>query len=129
VCDFNTGFVPPEMVKRRPVIAVSKNRNDSVKVCSVIPISSTKPDIIRDYHYLLPQHEMPKYCKAKFPESWIKIDMIQTVSFSRLTLPWDGRSHDGRRRYETRPISGEHRLAIAEKLYLYLSLSILDSAK
>jgi len=89
VCDFNTGCVPPEMVKRRAVIAVSNNRNDSVKVCSVIPIRSTKPDIIRDYHYLLPQQEMPEFGKDKFPESWIKIDTIETVSFSRLTLPWN----------------------------------------
>lgn len=123
MCDFNTGFKPPEMVKRRPVITISKARNDGAKLCTVIPISSVKPDIVRDFHYLLPSDELPKALQGKYNESWVKIDMITTISFSRLTMLWSGRDADCNRVYQTSPIGADHKTAISQKLLNRLAIT------
>lgn len=122
MCDFNTGFQPPEIVKRRPVITLSKARNDGAPLCTVIPISSTQPDIVRDFHYLLPQEELPKHLQGEHPESWVKIDMVTTVAFSRLTMLWNGRDNNGKRVYQKGQISIEHRQAISDKLLRRLAI-------
>ena len=41
-CDFS-GFRPPEIVKVRPVISVSRARNDAAPLCTVVPVSHTRP--------------------------------------------------------------------------------------
>ena len=40
MCDFRTGFKPPEMVKMRPVVVVSGKRTG---VGTVVPLSATAP--------------------------------------------------------------------------------------
>jgi uncharacterized protein YifN (PemK superfamily) len=122
MCDFNTGFKPPEIVKRRPVITVSKARNDGAPLCSVIPISSTKPKVVRDFHYLLPSSELPKHLQGQYQESWVKIDMIMTVGFSRLTMLWNGRDGNGARVYQTGKIGQQHIDEISTKLLNRLAL-------
>jgi len=114
-CDFNTGFKPPEMTKLRPVITISKARNDGAKVCTVIPISSTRPNVVRDFHYLLPSDLLPIHIRANYPESWVKVDMIQTVTFSRLVMYWHGRNN-GERVYQSSAIPLEHRRELSTKL-------------
>ena len=42
ICDFNTGFKPPEMIKRRPVVVISPRR--STELCTIVPLSTTVPD-------------------------------------------------------------------------------------
>ena len=39
-CDFKTGFRPPEMVKARPVVVLSRNHHE---LCTVVPLSGTEP--------------------------------------------------------------------------------------
>ena len=126
MCDFSTGFIKPEMVKRRPIITISKSRNDGAKLCTVLPISSTAPSIVRDFHYQLPNSEMPKTLQDAHEECWVKIDMIQTVAFSRLTMLWSGRDANGGRVYQTSPIGNEHKVAISEKLSSRLAFIKLD---
>ncbi|QQG36900.1 MAG: type II toxin-antitoxin system PemK/MazF family toxin [Micavibrio aeruginosavorus] len=36
LCDFNHGFVAPEMVKRRPVIVISPKIHGRVGLCTVV---------------------------------------------------------------------------------------------
>ena len=122
-CDFNTGFKPPEMTKVRPIITISKARNDGAKLCTIIPISSTPPETKRDFHYLLPSDLLPIHIRMNYPESWVKVDMIQTVSFSRLTMYWHGRNNRGERIYQTSPIPPEHRKILSEKLTNRLAIS------
>jgi len=101
MCDFNTGFKEPEMLKRRPVITISKSRNDGAPLCSVVPLSNTPPEVVRDYHYILPKDQMPKYLENEH-EQWVKADMLTTVAFFRLTLLWSGRDQHGQRVYQTK---------------------------
>ncbi len=126
MCDFNTGFQPPELVKRRPVITLSRRRRDNAPLCTVIPISSTPPEVVRDFHYQLPAGELPRYLRDRYAENWVKIDMIQTVGFFRLTLLWSGRDLHGNRRYDTSFIEREHRIEITKRLLSRLSLVNLD---
>lgn len=84
--------------------------------------------LVRDFHYLLPQDQLPHIFQGEYPESWIKIDMIQTVAFDRLTLLWHGRDARGRRVYQSSAIAVEHQIEIARRLrrHLYLDRNDLD---
>ncbi len=87
-CDYR-GFVLPEMVKKRPVIVVSKHRQNS-KLLAVVPISSTPPTNPTDYHV-----EMDvQFCSAhlSIQKCWVKCDMINVVSTDRLNLVRDKKS-------------------------------------
>ena len=121
-CDFNTGFKPPEMIKIRPVITISRARNDGARLCTVIPISSAPPNVVRDFHYQLPTNLLPIHIQANYPESWVKVDMIQTVSFSRLVMYWHGRKN-GDRVYQTGAIPLEHRQVLSQKLSNRIALA------
>lgn len=102
ICDFN-GFVIPEMVKRRPCIIISprfRNRDD---LCTIVPLSTTKPTTIMPYHYRL--HLTPPLPDPyNSPLMWVKGDMLTTVSFKRLALPFKRKNQNGKREYDARVI-------------------------
>ena len=83
LCNYSTGFVPPEMTKLRPVVIVSprlRRRNDLV---SVVPLSTTEPVPVELHQcaiVLLTALPAP-YNSTKM---WAKCDMIATVALSRL---------------------------------------------
>jgi uncharacterized protein YifN (PemK superfamily) len=79
ICDYSTGFQPPEMVKVRPVVVVSPRRRGS-QIVTIVPISSAKPSPIEPWHYQLPAGAYPP---ARGPV-WVKADMIAAVSLTRL---------------------------------------------
>jgi len=81
LCDFTRGFVAPEMLKVRKVIVISPRSTHGRKLCTVIPISSTAPDIEQDWHYLLRTNPLPT---DGYKQLWAKCDMLYTVSFERL---------------------------------------------
>ncbi|HGV5507527.1 TPA: type II toxin-antitoxin system PemK/MazF family toxin [Shigella boydii] len=61
LCDFSQGFKEPEMVKSsRPVIILSGNIAGRANLATVVACSTVEPDVIRNYHYKLPAHSMPK---------------------------------------------------------------------
>jgi mRNA interferase MazF len=79
ICDFSTGFRPPEMVKVRPVVVISPRRR-TIQLVTVVPLSSTAPVPPEPWHYrLLPG----AYPPARGP-IWAKCDMVQTVGLARL---------------------------------------------
>lgn len=80
-CHFGLGFRKPENVKTRPVLVVSPHRRDNVKLCIVVPISSTPPNEVRPYHYKLPKGLVPN---EKYEEAWLKGDLIVSVACHRL---------------------------------------------
>ncbi|MDY6930077.1 MAG: type II toxin-antitoxin system PemK/MazF family toxin [Pseudomonadota bacterium] len=49
ICDFK-GFVPPEMVKRRPAVVISPRLRRRQRLCTIIPLSTTPPNPIEAYH-------------------------------------------------------------------------------
>ena len=82
MCDFSRGFVEPEMVKVRPVIVLKTNSRS--KLVTVIPLSTVAPNPIQDYHIEIPMKELPNYRYFNQKPSWLKGDMIYTVSWHRL---------------------------------------------
>jgi mRNA interferase MazF len=97
ICDFR-GFIEPEMIKRRPAIIVSPRFKHRDRLCTIVPLSTTKPDIIMPYHYKLKMDE-PLPPPYNSPYHWVKGDMFATVSFDRLDLPCAGRNGAGKRQY------------------------------
>jgi mRNA interferase MazF len=80
ICDFNTGFREPEMVKARPVIVVSPNHAHYSELYTVVPMSTTPPRIVRPYHYKFASNPVP----YETDEVWAKCDMVVTVARHRL---------------------------------------------
>lgn len=123
VCDFH-GLVPPEMVKRRPVIVVSPRLRRRSGLCTVVPLSTTQPADLAPYHYKLHMETpLPKPYDAQ--SHWVKADMIYSVGFSRLYLPFDGKDLSGRRIHDVRVIDKADLLKIQEALLHGLGLTTL----
>lgn len=76
MCDFK-GLVEPEMVKTRPVIVIRKHRHNS-KLVIVVPLSTTAPPALKDYHVELPSS------LGDSGSCWAKCDMVYTLSIERL---------------------------------------------
>lgn len=80
VCNYQTGFVVPEMVKTRPVVVVSPRFRNRPGLCTVVPLSSVEPTPIERYHHRISEGAYPP---ARGP-MWAKCDMLATVSLARL---------------------------------------------
>ncbi len=79
ICDFSTGFQPPEMVKVRPVVVLSPRRRTSDLV-TVVPLSSTEPTPLLPWHVEMPSGAYPPARGAM----WAKCDVVATVARARL---------------------------------------------
>lgn len=99
ICDYDTGFKPPEMVKTRLAVVVSPRLPHRDGLATLVPLSTTpaKPDILYQCKIELPFGAPPPFAgKVK----WAKADMLATLSFDRLTLPYTGRDPaTGKRKY------------------------------
>lgn len=93
ICDFDRGFVQPEMVKTRPVVVISKTKTHSRGLCTVVPLSTTSPHPVEMWHVAL-QH----YPLGSDRQVWAKCDMLYTVSFER--LQWPHTKRGGKREYQ-----------------------------
>jgi uncharacterized protein YifN (PemK superfamily) len=105
VCDFNKGFVAPEMVKRRPVIVISPQIAARHRLCTIIPISTEPPKLVMPYHVDLGDLSLPSPYENK--TNWAKCDMIYSVSFDRLELFRIRKEMGGKREYKEFCISSE----------------------
>jgi uncharacterized protein YifN (PemK superfamily) len=125
VCDF-AGFKEPEMVKRRPVIVVSPRFRRRDNLCTIVPLSTTRPRTICDFHYQLTFDEPlpPPYSESKV---WVKADMVCAVSFDRLSLPFSGKDASGKRIYDERFIDEADLKQIRTCILHSLGLGILTS--
>lgn len=82
MCDFEKGFQEPEMVKKRPVILLTKATQ---KLVTVVPLSTTPPDPQQDYHCFIEKKYLPNTSYfQRGAGCWVKGDMLYTVSFARL---------------------------------------------
>jgi len=104
ICDYS-GFIIPEMVKRRPVIVVSPRLRNRNGLCTVVPLSTQEPKTVMPYHYRL-KLETPLPTPYNASAHWVKGDMFATVSFKRLNLPYKRKGTDGKRVYEIRVVDG-----------------------
>ena len=79
LCDF-AGMTPPEMVKRRDVVVIARNRNK--QLVTVVPLSTTRPERLQPYHHPLSFDPRPDGDTMR--QVWVKSDMLYTVSLARL---------------------------------------------
>lgn len=118
LCDFS-GFSPPEMTKRRPVVVVSRKSRRSL-TCTVVPLSTSTPDKPQPYHHLMESASLVG--KFAGTETWAKCDMVTTVSMNRLDRILIGRAHQGKRKYSTSRITMDDFSAIKEGVRYWLNL-------
>ena len=102
MCNFDTGFRPPEMIKIRPVIVLSAQRHNR-ETCVVVPVSTTKPYPIEAFHHKLEPASLPD--RLRKSESWVKGNMITTVANWRLDRVRVARNPDGSRQYVAHKIT------------------------
>ena len=100
ICDFK-GFVPPEMVKRRPVVVVSPRFRTRDRLCTVVPLSTTPPRPKCGYHLEITLDE-PLPAPYNETSMWAKADMLCAISHDRLQLPFIGKDAKGNRIYDER---------------------------
>lgn len=127
MCDFDTGFRPPEMVKRRLVVVISPKIAARAGLCTVVPLSTTAP-----------KPQMPYHCRIDLPERlpdwiekqgvWVKADMMFAASFQRLDLIRLGKDSSGRRVYCYEPVSDGNLYKIRKAVLAGLGLSRLTKA-
>ncbi|MFU8788640.1 MAG: type II toxin-antitoxin system PemK/MazF family toxin [Methylobacter sp.] len=123
ICDFK-GFIDPEMNKRRPVVVMSPRLRQRGRLCAIVPLSTTPPSQIMPYHHKLHVDPvLPAPYDAKF--HWVKADMIYTVSFDRLFLPFDGKDAAGKRIYDVRVIDKADLIKIQHCILHSLGLTLL----
>jgi uncharacterized protein YifN (PemK superfamily) len=82
ICDFSTGFQPPEMVKRRHVVVVSPRRRHHSGLCLVVPFSTVSPDPVEAFHHVISVGTYPFFHPHR--DVWAKGDMLTCVAFGRL---------------------------------------------
>lgn len=114
ICDF-TGFVSPEMTKRRPAIVISPRFRDRGELCTVVPLSTTKPPVVMPYHLQININPvLPAPYDSVF--HWVKADMVYSVSFARLYL-FNKKDEQGKRIYDLR-ILADNEIAEIQKCVL-----------
>ncbi|MBM3084813.1 type II toxin-antitoxin system PemK/MazF family toxin [Chelatococcus daeguensis] len=122
ICDFDSGFREPEMVKRRPVVVISPRLKRRTGLVSVVPLSTTPPDPIEDYHCEV-RMEPPLPKPFDSPTAWVKADMLYTVGFQRLELVRTGRDQYGKRKYLTPVLAPAELARIQHCVLVALGLS------
>ena len=123
ICDF-TSFISPEMTKRRPAIIISPRFRERGELCTVLPLSTSQPPTRMKYHHkLLISPPLPPPYDAEF--HWVKADMIYTVSFARLYLPFSKKDGQGKRIYDVRVLDKEELTKVQQCLLHGLGLSTL----
>lgn len=99
VCDYEN-MLPPEMEKRRPVVVLARASTD---LCVVVPLSTTVPRVMKPWHYNLAlERPLPRPYTAL--SMWAKCDMVNTVSFKRLSFLRSGKDALGKRILDIRKL-------------------------
>lgn len=95
LCDYATGFVEPEMTKRRPVVVVSPRLRKRGNLVGVVPLSTSEPDELLAYHCRI---ELAQPLPSPFDSAvmWAKCDMVATVAHARLDRFKAGRKNGSR---------------------------------
>lgn len=121
ICDFGTGFRPPEMVKKRPVVVISPRSRRGSPLCTVVPLSTAVPDPVQEFHHCLDPESLPGDLATK--ETWAKCDMVATVSLKRLDRVRIGQDAAGKRIYVAMQVTEEDFAAIRRCVTIALGLS------
>lgn len=95
ICDFDDAAIGAEIIKRRPVVVISRRDASGGRLATVIPLSTTAPSTTQPWHHPMPHLRIKGWPDT--PTTWAKCDLICTVSFLRLNKPYiktrSGRSY------------------------------------
>lgn len=124
ICDFD-GMKEPEMTKRRPAIVVSPRSRTRAGLCTILPISCTAPQPELAHHFRLTlDPTLPDPYPE--PEVWVKCDMVYSVGYHRLNLPFY-KDVAGNRQYINQFVAEDDLLAI--RRCMLSSLGFAELAK
>ncbi|SOB94598.1 type II toxin-antitoxin system PemK/MazF family toxin [Rhodobacter maris] len=99
ICDYSTGFREPEMVKERLAVVVSPRLPYRDGLCTVVPLSTTPARSGIRYQCRI---ELPTAAPEPYEGKikWAKCDMLATLAYTRMKLPYTGRDKvTGKRKY------------------------------
>jgi uncharacterized protein YifN (PemK superfamily) len=125
ICDYSTGFKEPEMVKERLAVVISPRLPKRDNLCTVVPLSTSVPAHRTNYQVRI---ELPVEAPDPYPGKfkWAKSDMMATVSYNRLKLPFTGRDpNTGKRKYLQIILVEEELAKVREALLFALGLDHL----
>ena len=123
LCDYQ-GSKTPEMNKRRPVIVLCNQIHARPNLCTVVPLSTTPPTSMMPYHFkLFTNPPLPSPYNSEF--HWVKADMINAVSFQRLSLPTTGKDGQGKRTYDIRQLDAADLRFVQQAVLIGLGLTSL----
>lgn len=106
LCHFPAKAQKGEIIKTRPVVVISPRITTRPGICTVVPLSTTRPVPPLKYHHkIINNIELPPPWGSE--ERWVKADMISVVSFGRLDNFRCGRDEDGKRIYKSFFVSAE----------------------
>ena len=119
-CDFGHQK-PPEMVKVRPVVIVSREHG---QLCTVVPLSGTVPDPVNPWHYAMTRDKLPRFMQAN---NWrAKCDCLTTVALSRLERCRAGKCpNTGKRLYDTPTVFSDDLRGIQAAILSHLAMKHL----
>ncbi|QPL37281.1 type II toxin-antitoxin system PemK/MazF family toxin [Thalassospira sp. B30-1] len=103
-CDYR-GYEAPEMIKRRPVVVISPRKRQGPGLCTVVPLSTTPPNLQTACHVKIEIDPLGGRWTAT--EMWAKCDMITVASFSRLDMIRTGKALDGKRIYNNNELDAD----------------------
>lgn len=118
ICDYSTGFKPPEMVKRRLCIVISPKLKRRDNLASVVPLSETAPEPPEAWHHKV---ELVSQSWGDGPR-WAACDMIATVCYSRLSRPHFRHPVTNTRLFERLFLSADDLAAVRSKVAVALGL-------
>jgi uncharacterized protein YifN (PemK superfamily) len=122
ICDFDSSFKHPEMVKRRPVIVISPQISQRPELCTVVALSTEAPRVKLSYHHELNIVLPPPWDKGP---NWVKGDMVYSMGFHRLDLIRIGRDDNNKRVYDTTTLSAADLKEVRRCVLCALGLSAL----
>lgn len=99
ICNYDSGFRAPEMVKTRLAVVISPRLPYRDGLCTLVPLSTTPPSRALRYQckITLPISPPPPF---EGQEKWVKADMIATLSLNRMELPYTARDKiTGKRKF------------------------------
>ena len=118
VCDFS-GFVVPEMVKKRPVIVISPRLPQRGEIVMLVPISTTPPYRPMPYAVKLSKNHHPD--EDDDVACWAKCDMVMNLGRWRLSG-----FKMGRRRWDYPQATGDDLKAVRQGVIYGLGLGSLS---
>lgn len=105
---------------------LSSSRPGSSTLVTVVPLSTTAPNPVCDFHCILAlAPPLPPPFDSR--EVWVKADMLATVAFSRLDLPRT-RSQFGQRKYLNMRLKSDQLSVVYQCVLHAIGLGHLTSA-